>query len=296
MYPFPAVPPSPKDFADKASEPPGFHNGYYDPGDPNAVPIIVDEYGNRVETYTPSNVKTESRGNPFIPPTRLTLPDTQRYRTPEQRLKYFADAGRFFTNNEITESRDDSLNTDEFVYPVFRISEEFSKLNPERLLFNTYYNKRYGKYFPLNKYKARLAAKLNFNTFTNPQRPNNIDAWYDYAWYIVDARRTGDFTFPVRPITPKEFSDNLSGADLVIEETIQLTGEAVSEVAHAVINLPIEYQVAGVLIAAAVGGGIVGGITENPKAGIITGIIIAVGGMASIGVIDAGDKIRKAVE
>lgn len=137
----------------------------------------------------------------FIPKPLLKL-DISKYKTIEERLKFFIDNGRYFTNSNITESRDHAIN--EFVYPVFRTSNEMAVYNPLRIIYETYYNNRYKDYFPLNKYAYRLAAFLP----SDHVNTGNPDTWYYYAWYSVDHDPfTYIATLPIAEITLEQFND-----------------------------------------------------------------------------------------
>lgn len=136
----------------------------------------------------------------FIPKPLLKL-DTIKYKTIEQRLKFFVDNGRYFTNSDITESRDHAIN--EFVYPVFRTSNEMAAYNPLRIVYENYYNNRYKDYFPLNKYAYRLAAFLP----SDHRNTGNPDQWYSYAWYsVAHDPFTYIATLPIKDITIDEFN------------------------------------------------------------------------------------------
>lgn len=249
---------------------PGYENGVFNPDAPGAVPVVVDVNGNIIP-YTPGqaidiqtfgdiqsvNTKVDNTGRLYIPPPLLRL-DTNRYRTVKERLEFFAKNGRFFTNNNITESRDHYLDNKEFVYPVFRISNEYGKFNPLRAVNDTYPDSRYpGYYFPLNKYKSRLAALLNKNVYLSNDRPSNPDSWYDYAWYEANSDATGDLEFPLKDITMKDFKANRSGARLLAHEAASFFDK-------------YRYYIELITISTvSITGGVITGImTERPKWGL----------------------------
>ena len=155
--------------------------------------------------------------------------DPRRYVTAKDRLEFFQRQGYYFTNYDITESRDHVLDNSEFVYPVYRITNSFGALNVARALYDTYYNPRYGTYMPLNKYKSRLAAV--FDRVTDDSNP---DAWYYYAWYVVPADILGDMTLPSRDITAAEFDTPLTGASLVSKALGEVAASAGDTISNAI--------------------------------------------------------------
>lgn len=187
---------------------------------------------------------------PFEKP-RLSL-DPKYYRTVEERLRFFIEQGYYFTNVDITESRDDVTTRGEFVYPVFRITNEFGEYNPLRAVYDTAYNPRYDNYMPLNKYRTRLAALVDDRTFNIDKNP---DAWYQYAWYSVPSF-VGVMTLPTKPITSAEFEESLSGAGLVITQVESSTKEIVVDIATDSIEVVGEVIQAAPAFSFAVGTGL----------------------------------------
>lgn len=195
---------------------PGYETGIYDPDAPGARPVVVDEDGNviqydpELENYDELNsVKVETVTQDIGNPARFPLLrlDPSRYRTVEDRLRFFAANNRFFTNNDITESRDHAVDSNEIIYPVYRINNEFGTFNVGRLVYETVYNVRYDAYFPLNKYKKRLAARINREFYLDADRRELPDAWYDYAWYFEANSEplTGILMLPLEGCTEEEF-------------------------------------------------------------------------------------------
>ena len=233
----------------------------------------------------------------YTPPPLLKL-DAAKYRTPKERLEFFAANGRYFTNNDITESRDHDLSASEFVYPVFRISNDFGTFNVLRLVYDNYYNPRYDKYFPLNKYASRLAALFDPVIYNSPNRPRNPDEWYNYAWYDTVDSTLGDFNFPVNPITEQEFMAKLSGLRLYAKVQTrafeQIAEDSAKEVVQVGVNaavsglnaIPTELQIAAVLLAATGLGGYAYATTEKKSVAIGTFALIAIGGGAVVLVLE----------
>ena len=193
-------------------------------------------------------------------PLPLIRVNTQRLRSVEERLRFFAEQGRYFTNNDITESRDHALDSDEFVYPVFRLPSAFSSLNPTSQLFYTsLVDPRTGWRTPLNMYRGRLAAQIDRELLNSgkPLPPNPYD-WYVYSLYSCNATLiTHKLIYPLNPITQAEFNANedtlsriLTGlgreAHKLVSSVIDLTQQAAKLGAQLawdlVPSLPIDWQ------------------------------------------------------
>lgn len=217
--------------------------------------------------------------------------DPERYRTVEERLRFFAENNRLFTNSDITESRDHAVFSDEFVYPVYRLENMMSWYNPLRLVMNTYEDNIYHKYFPLNKYRARLAARLDRVVYSSSNRPANRYLWYNYAWYVDNASVAGDLKYPLRGISEQEYQESVHGASLVLKGLVATLKEVVDEITP---EIPIKYYFGLALLLASLGAAGTAYVTGNLKISLYVGGGLVVGLFGMILLIKADDIFASA--
>lgn len=156
--------------------------------------------------------KNATENKVYIPKDRIKV-DTFIYRTPEERIRFLIKAGYYFSNVDVSESRDDVTDFNEYVYPLFRLDGSvwgpWEWLN-KFLISDTEYNKELDKKLIINKYMIRLAARKATDIIALPIENNFI-----YSYYMTNNSRLTRFTFPVQEITDKEFQESRSYTEMV---------------------------------------------------------------------------------